>query len=846
MFSHNKILWLCFCLLFISCNSLSRPKTELREAGVSQELASYRMQNYSDVTYRLNFIIPENKATPVTSSLQLNLSLKGQTPVILDFKQEARYISNVTVSGNSVEYKFENEHIVIPASSLRKGENRIDISFTAPDQSLNRQDEFLYTLLVPDRARTLFPCFDQPDMKSKFILTLEIPAAWKAIANSPEQNEEILGNGARKKISFKETEPLSTYLFSFVAGKLAAVPEERNGRSITLYHRETDPYKIAQCPEILNEVFHSLDWLEEYTGIPYPFAKYDLIILPGFQYGGMEHTGATLYADKRMFLDKNATINDYMERCRLIAHETAHMWFGDYVTMKWFNDVWTKEVFANYFAARIVSPMYPDMNHALTFMFSNIPSAYQEERTSGTTPIKQELDNLKNAGLVYGNIVYTKSPVVMDMLVRIIGEEAFREGIQKYLNQYAYGNATWEELIQILDKQTSADIIHWSDVWVNKKGRPTITTCIANGHLTFVQEDPYRNGLLWPQFITFTAIDKNGERHPGEIWLDKQETSVPLPAGTQIIIPNSKGTGYGLFKMDSATIRYCLNNLISFRQEEERGAILINLHENLLEGLIPGTVFMQAMLNYLPQEQNPILFSQAMKYTEECYKLFLAREGANTDMENLLWEISTNDIENSRRTMAFKTLIGVADSPEAINRMYEIWENPQQFTACPLSESDLMKLSYELAVRIPDKADVIIEKQKKRISNPDRQKEYAFISQAVSPDKAVRDTLFNNLLQAENRRTEPWAISALSYLNHRLRQKEALAYIRPGLDEMQEIQETGDIFFPRNWAGALLSGHTSPEALQAVELFFKDNPDYPLMLGNKIRQKADHLYRISR
>ena len=261
MFSHNKILWLCFCLLFISCNSLSRPKTELREAGVSQELASYRMQNYSDVTYRLNFIIPENKATPVTGSLQLNLSLKGQTPVILDFKQEARYISNVTVSGNSVEYKFENEHIVIPASSLRKGENRIDISFTAPDQSLNRQDEFLYTLLVPDRARTLFPCFDQPDMKSKFILTLEIPAAWKAIANSPEQNEKILGNGTRKKISFKETEPLSTYLFSFVAGKLAAVPEERNGRSITLYHRETDPYKIAQCPEILNEVFHSLDWL---------------------------------------------------------------------------------------------------------------------------------------------------------------------------------------------------------------------------------------------------------------------------------------------------------------------------------------------------------------------------------------------------------------------------------------------------------------------------------------------------------------------------------------------------------------------------------------------------------
>ena len=115
----------------------------------------------------------------------------------------------------------------------------------------------------------------------------------------------------------------------------------------------------------------------------------------------MEHAGATLYADRTMFLEPNATKDDFMSRSMLIAHETAHMWFGDYVTMKWFDDVWTKEVFANYFASRIVEPLYPDVNHRLNFIRDYIPASYSEDRTAGANPIKQDLDNLRNAGFVY-------------------------------------------------------------------------------------------------------------------------------------------------------------------------------------------------------------------------------------------------------------------------------------------------------------------------------------------------------------------------------------------------------------------------------------------------------------
>ena len=238
---------------------------------------------------------------------------------------------------------------------LKQGVNSINIFFDVQDQSLNRRDRLLYTLLVPDRARTLFPCFDQPNLKATYTLELAIPKEWCAVANYRIENEEVVED--YKKILFSPTEPLSTYLFSFVCGEFEHCERTRGDRTIGLYHCESDPKRIAQCDDILQEVFYSLEWLERYTAIDYPFGKYDLIIIPGFQYGGMEHTGATLYSDRRMFLSQNPSDNERLSRSRLIAHETAHMWFGDYVTMEWFSDVWTTEVFSNSFSTFLPDPM---------------------------------------------------------------------------------------------------------------------------------------------------------------------------------------------------------------------------------------------------------------------------------------------------------------------------------------------------------------------------------------------------------------------------------------------------------------------------------------------------------
>ncbi len=844
--------------LLTACGSPA-PDAVLLQPGVSRELAQYRKEHFGDVRYHLFFSIPESREDAVTGKAEIVLSLREKQPLIIDFRGESAQVASVLLNGKTVPYTVKDEHIVIEAGEVAAGENRVAIEFTANDQSLNRRDEFLYTLLVPDRARTLFPCFDQPDMKSLFTLSLEVPAAWQAVANGAVEQVDSMTVAGRSRILFRETEPLSTYLFSFVAGKLTRETFSRDGRHISIYHRETDPKKAAQCPEIASEVFDALEWQENYTGIPYPFAKYDLIILPGFQFGGMEHTGATLYTDGRMFLNENPTLNERLSRSALIAHETSHMWFGDFVTMEWFNDVWTKEVFANYYASQMVEPLFPDVNHSLNFMLDYIPGAYSEDRTAGANPVKQDLANMRDAGLMYGNIIYDKSPVVMAMLIRMMGKDAFRKGIQEYLKTYAYGNATWDGLISILDNYTDRDLKAWSHVWINEKGMPEIRSEVKGDSLIVTQSDPWGRGLRWPQVVTYAVItDSRTDRVSVSLGSDGNvsKTLVPaLDAGPQknspdqsvvytassVWVPNVDGTGYGFFRVGEEELDGLMSVLKTHPDEVLRGSLLITLYENLLNQTIPAGRYMDAMLDYLPGEKNSLLFSAALGYIGNCQRLY---PSAPEKLEQVLWQIVTTAEQPQYRLQAFRQYRSIARSPEAVARLYALWQDRKAPAACSLSENDYIGLSYQLALLMPEKADEIVATQQSRITNPDRRRQYAFISPSVSPRKEVRDSVFASLLVAENRRVEPWASAALANLNSPLRQQEAVAYIRPALEAMQEIQRTGDIFFPRNWASALLGGHTSAEARKEVDDFFAAHPDYPVLLANKIRQQADHLYRL--
>src|SRR5262245_1033289 len=363
----------------------------------------------------------------------------------------------------------------------------------------------MYTLFVPARAHLAFPCFDQPNLKARYALELDVPSGWQAVANGAETFHETAGD--RVRIRYAETQPIPTYLFAFAAGKFQLEATERNGRWYRMFHRETDVKKVERNKKSVFDLHASaLDWLEKYTGIPYRFGKFDFVLIPSFQFGGMEHPGSIFYNAASILLDESATENQMLNRANVIAHETSHMWFGDLVTMQWFNDVWMKEVFANFMAAKIANPAFPHVNHNLRFLVSHYPAAYAVDRTAGTHPIRQELTNLDEAGSLYGAIIYDKAPIVMRQLERILGEDKLKEGLRAYLKEFQFGNATWLDLIDILDQRTEIDLKAWSHAWVEEAGRPSIQTTLESDRIAFVQSDPQKSrALRWTQHMEVLA-----------------------------------------------------------------------------------------------------------------------------------------------------------------------------------------------------------------------------------------------------------------------------------------------------------------------------------------------------
>ncbi|MBQ7440078.1 MAG: hypothetical protein IJV52_00905 [Prevotella sp.] len=332
-------------LALLSC---SRTQKVAVENGVSHALAIQRKATLSDIHYTLSFHIPAMRNDSVTGMATIDFNRKGQENLQIDF--QGTVTGDITVNGKSMAADHHDEHVVIPGDMLTDGKNSITIPFTSLDNALNRTEEYLYTLFVPDHARSAFPCFDQPDLKATYDLSLTLPKEWTAISNGALEKEDDLSLRSdstaltHKTMVFRTSELLPTYLFSFTAGKFEEKTEQRDGRDITILYRETDPDKVAQLPIVFDQIALSLKWLEDYTGIPYPFQKYGCVVLPGYQFGGMEHPGCIQFRDATIFLGKDATPDEEFNRLQLLAHETSHMWFGDLVTMKWFDDVWTKEV----------------------------------------------------------------------------------------------------------------------------------------------------------------------------------------------------------------------------------------------------------------------------------------------------------------------------------------------------------------------------------------------------------------------------------------------------------------------------------------------------------------------
>lgn len=817
---------LCITANATSAVDIFDVKKEAIKDGVSQSLAQKREQTVSDVKYSLRFFLPADKATDVRGEANITLNWSGTGSLILDFCGK-NFDGTCMVNGKQRKATWANEHIIIPGLFLKKGENRLSLEFVSADKPLNRNNDYLYTLLVPALARSLFPCFDQPSIKARYSLSLEMPTSWKAISTGViTSNKE---NGIRRTLTFSETEPLPSYLFSFTAGKFEEKTVIRDGREISCLYRETDPQKVAQLETVMDQVALSLRWLEDYTGIRMPFSKYGFVAVPGYQFGGMEHPGAIQFNDQTIFLGPSPTPDEQLKRFELIAHETAHLWFGDLVTMRWFNDVWTKEVFANYFAAKISREQFPDIDHDLSFLKSYQTVALSTDRTEGTHPIQQLLENLNEAGLLYGNIIYDKAPVMMRKLEEQMGSDAFKRGIRRYLQTYSYGNATWDALIDILDTEApNARLKQFSDTWVKQKGMPTITTQAIGNKIIIKQSDKYGRGLIWQQRFKMGLLTDNG-LNVVDVNMQDSLVEMTIPE-CRLIIPNIDGRGYGRFTLDTKTKQELLVNWSNLPNVSRLAAIM-TLYENYWTNDVSTAELYSSLVSGLSNENNPLIASTCCSYISELLRDIKDKN----ECEQTLYQLAqTHELKSVRQTLLRK-LYSSATSEAIVDSIYNMWKDQDNTL---MNERDYMSMAYHLALVRPAEWREILDTEATCLTSDDRKREFTYVSRACNPDTNVQDSLFVSLYDVENRRIEPWTARLLALLNDPVREPYNNWYIMPGLDIIYEIQKTGDIFFPTNWLRSLLGSHRGKEGKEQVEDFLSRDTRFPEPLLNKIRETA--------
>ncbi len=825
--------------------------------GISLALAEDRAARVSSLKYDLSLNVPAGRDGSIRGRIIASFILRGaDRSLAFDFAQPAERLRGVTANGRPTPARIQNGHIVIPTRQLVEGQNVVDFEFLAGDEPLNRNDDFLYSLFVPARASLAIPCFDQPDLKARWRLSLNIPSEWRALSNGRETGR--LTGQDQAVLTFEETQPLPTYLFGFAAGKFSVETAERQGRTLRMFHRETDAAKLARNKDVIFDLHaRALGWLEDYTGIPYPFGKFDFVLIPSFQFGGMEHAGAIYYNAAGLMLDQAATQNQLLGRASTIAHETSHMWFGDLVTMKWFNDVWMKEVFANFMAAKIVNPSFPTVNHDLRFLLQNYPVAYDVDRTDGANPIRQELANLNEAGSLYGAIIYQKAPIVMRQLELLMGPDAFRDGLREYLKAHALGNATWSDLVSVLDARTPEDLTAWSRAWVEEPGRPTVRTrLIVSGgrieRLAFVQEDPRARSLAWPERLQ-VIVGVPDRPRTFDVILAGGETVVPEAAGLPTpawVLPVGRGLGYGFFDLDPATNDYLAQSLHEIADPLTRGAALVAIWESMLEGTVAPSSVLQELMTALPRETDELNVQQMLDDLRTAYWRFTTagdRRALAPGLETLLRSGLDRATTTSAKAAWFAALRSVALTPETMAWLKQVWSHDVSIAGLPLAEADEADLTVDLALREVPGTPALLDAQLLRFKNPDRKARFLFIMPALSADPAVRDAFFDSLKDVKNRTHEAWVLDAARYLHHPLRAAASRKYIPAALNLVREIQRTGDIFFPKRWADASLSGYASAQDSADVRAFIANLPaDYPPRLRWVLLSAADPLFRAAK
>jgi aminopeptidase N len=853
----------------------------LTTPGISRQLAEYRAERIANVRYDLTLDVTRRDTAVGRVVIRFTRMQPGDA--IVDFRGYS--MSAPVVNGRATSLTGDGAHLRIPGNLLKGGENVIETGFRSPiapagASIISYHDatdgaDYLYTLLVPSDANLLFPCFDQPDLKARVTLTLTTPRGWKALANGPLASTDSASRAGVATHRFRASDPISTYLIAFAAGPWATTSAVVDGRPISMWVRASRA-KEAQADTLIAINARAIAWLERYTARKFPFQKFDFLLAPAFPFGGMEHPGAVFYNEESFIYREPPTRNQLLGREATIYHEVSHQWFGDLVTMKWFDDLWLKEGFATYIAAVMQDDLSPGAHAWRTFFLRNKPVAYATDASRGTTPVWQSLANLDQAKSNYGAIVYNKAPGILKQLDYAVGDTTFKRGLRIYLRRHAYGNATWQDLLESIQSASTAnviphsrqrvsgpvvprtdtstgapDLLAWGRDYVLRPGMPVIAQRIVplgdswRLELTQAPAQKLSGPAPWPIRTRALIIDSTGASRVLPLLLDTRQTVRTFPGrAPAFVFANAGDEAYAIVLLDDFSIRWAERTVGTITDPLQKAMTWNALWDLVRDARLAPERFARVALRELPHERDDQLAPYIVGRLARAVDAYACNSTKAVLLPEAEQVLAAGAADSSRsysvRKAQLDALIGLAKSAGVLAHLDAALDSASIF-GLPLRAPTRWAIVTHLASVNAPSARVRMLAEGRRDSTSEGRRR-AFVAGAAWPDSAVKADYWRRYF-ADSTLNEDWVTASLGAFNDPDQEALTRRYVVPALDTLPWVQRNRRIFFLGSWLGSFIGGQRSAESLELVERFLGAHADWPRDLREKIMQSEDELER---
>jgi aminopeptidase N len=839
----------------------------LLASGISQALAEHRARTLSDPEYDLELDVTSLKEVFGKVHIAFKRSANAGD-LILDFRGRLR--GAPVVNGQIVnEYRIEHNHLVIPARYLTEGRNEVASSFIAAIGKAgaaiihyhdNTDDsDYLYTVLVPANAQALFPTFDQPSLKARVRLTVTAPQGWTVLGNAELLGKQPVENGERW--FYAQTPPIPTYVMSFAAGPWHEWESKPPGqRPMKLYARPSIADAV-DAEEFINLNRRTIDTLEQLLGTPYPYGKYDMLIAPAFPLGAMEHVASVYYGEAGSLFLEPPSVSQMLARTHVAYHEIAHQWFGNLVTMTWFDDLWLKEGFSTYMSARLQERLDPASEAWKTFYIRLKPAAYVTEQTSATMPLWQPLGNLADAGGNYGTIVYNKAPSILRQLSFLIGEECFTEGLERFIKKYSFGNATWQDLMRTMEEVSGRSLEQFGKQYFLRPGMAEVSVHLdqADGRIEKLTLRQSPSGKLagksndvWPMRVQVRLGYSDREDLVIPVMFESAQVEVRDVAGLPVpdyVWANDGDYGYGRFLLDERSREWAIENVSSLKDGLLRAQLWGTIWDDVRDARVAPQDFVEMVVRKLGAEQDEQVARFVLTMASTAVNRYLRptdAPNARRKWEDLLLARSADaSLTFGARKDSLDALIGSVTSREGIGAIEDYLDGRRLFDGKPLAQVTRWNMITRLLALDAPGSQARSEQERARDQGAQAAR-LAFIAGAAVNDRQRKDQLFESYV-SDASINESWAMNSFGmFITPAMSDEEAVRYLAQALERLIWIRDNRSVGFLFTWIRGFVSNQRTREALQVVDAYLARHPNLAQAVRTQLLEARDELERTVR